>query len=510
MVNKPTLVIAGPGAGKTYGMVNEIIHSLKKLSPAKYMIVITYTNSATNNIKERLAKRIQIPPNLFIGTMHSFLNKFIVIPFSSFLNNEIKGEKLFIQCQTDDIFEKIKKETKKIYDFKEASFVKKKIRISMQKSGYITYDQTVTLAKQCFENKRIKKIISNRIQYLFVDEFQDTGNNIFYIIDTIRKEKLTQIYCVGDPEQYIQSFASTIKNFTQIPILKASNTNSYELEINYSNFRSSESITTFLNNFNGRSFGSNTFSQNCINENESEPVKFIDKFENVSNMIPIFFSECDKLIIHNNDRCILSKKKDVIKRIISALGDNIISPAKSNNISPIKEIMATLLSSLNLNQSEYLEKYNSTIFELRKICIQILKEIKTGTIENENTFFKYVTEELKLEVKSTVPIKLGNLRINASTISKKDAVVVSNIHNYKGLESEAVLAIAKTEEELLLWIEMNQAIRDAKRNNETTDYPRLGYVAFSRAKQLLCISCLEKISDESKTKFTELNVEIVG
>ena len=29
MPNKPILVIAGPGAGKTYGMVNEIIQSLK-------------------------------------------------------------------------------------------------------------------------------------------------------------------------------------------------------------------------------------------------------------------------------------------------------------------------------------------------------------------------------------------------------------------------------------------------------------------------------------------------
>ena len=509
MANKPILVIAGPGAGKTFGMVNEIIHSLNKLSPAKYMVVITYTNSATNNIKERLAKRIQIPPNLFIGTMHSFLNKFIVIPFSSFHNNDIKGEKLFIQCQTDDVFDKIKKETKKTYDFKEENFIKKKIRTSMQKNGYITYDQTVTIAKQCFENKRIKKIISNRIQYLFVDEFQDTSNSIFFIIESIRKEKQTQIYCVGDPEQYIQSFSSTIKDFTKIPILKTTSLSSYETRINQSNHRSSKPITNFLNKFNGRVFGSNTFSQNCINDIESEPVKFIDKFENISNMIPLFFSECDKLKIKNNDRCVISKKNDVIKRIISAFDNNIISPAKSNNISPIKEIMATLLSSLNLNQSEYLEKYNSTIFELRKICIQILKEIKAGVIENENTFFKYVTEELKLEIKTTVPIKLANLRINAAIISKQNAIVVSNIHNYKGLESKAVLAIAKTEEELLLWIETDQTIRDTKRNKETTDYPRLGYVAFSRAEKLLCITCLEKISNETKTKLTALNVELI-
>jgi DNA helicase-2/ATP-dependent DNA helicase PcrA len=509
MTNKPKLVIAGPGAGKTYGMVNEIIHSLKHLSPAKYLIVITYTNSATNNIKDRLAKRIQIPQNLFIGTMHSFLNRFIVIPFSSFHNNLIKGEKMFIQCQTSDIFEKFRKEKNKKYTPKDSAIIQKRIKVAMSKYGYITYDQTLSIAKECFENKLIKKIISNRIQYLFVDEFQDTGNNVFFIIDAIRKEKKTEIYCVGDPEQYIQSFSSKIKNFNNIPILKTSKSNSYELKINNSNHRSSESITTFLNKFNGRNFGSNIFSQNCINKNENESVKFLDKFENVSNMIPLFFSQCDKLKIHNNDRCILSKKKYVIKRIISALDDNIISPTKSNNISPIKEIMATLLSSLSLNKSEYLKKHNSTIFELRKICIQILKEIKTGVIDNENTFFNYVTEQLKLEVKTTVPIKLGNLRINASTISKKDAIVVSNIHNYKGLESEAVLAIAKTEEELLLWIETNQTIRDAKRNNETTDYPRLGYVAFSRAKQLLCISCLEKISDETKQKLTELSVDIV-
>lgn len=56
-MSKPKLIIAGPGAGKTYGMVNEIISSLSELSPARYMVVITYTNSATDNIKNRLVYR---------------------------------------------------------------------------------------------------------------------------------------------------------------------------------------------------------------------------------------------------------------------------------------------------------------------------------------------------------------------------------------------------------------------------------------------------------------------
>ena len=74
------------------------------------------------------------------------------------------------------------------------------------------------------------------------------------------------------------------------------------------------------------------------------------------------------------------------------------------------------------------------------------------------------------------------------------------------MESEAVLAIAKTEEELLLWIETDNTIREAKGDNEKTDYPRLGYVAFSRAERLLCIACLEKVSDITLKKLEMLGV----
>jgi DNA helicase II / ATP-dependent DNA helicase PcrA len=78
-------VIAGPGAGKTTGMIEEIISKLPDLYtyPYRHMAVITYTNAAADDIKEKLNKYCNIPPNIFIGTIHSFLNKFILIPFGS-------------------------------------------------------------------------------------------------------------------------------------------------------------------------------------------------------------------------------------------------------------------------------------------------------------------------------------------------------------------------------------------------------------------------------------------
>lgn len=506
-MSKPKLIIAGPGAGKTYGMVNEIISSLSELSPARYMVVITYTNSATENIKNRLAKRIQIPKNLFIGTMHSFLNKFIVIPFSSFHNNEISGEKLFIQCQIDDIFQKATKGQK--VDYKAANFIKKKLKTKMNSNGYITYDQTLSIAKECMRNKDIRRIVSNRIQFLFVDEFQDTSNSIYSIIDNIRKEKKTKIYCVGDPEQHIQSFDSGIRTFANLPILKCANSSQFEVVLNKKNHRASQGITSFINNFNGRQFGDDVFEQESQSEEESEKVRFISDFGNITQMIPKFFGLCDELLIENTERCLIAKKNDVVNRISASLNHNIITPKKSGNLSPIKEIKATLLASLGMNHTEFCKKYNVDEYGITKYSIQIFKAIRTGVITNENTFGNFVQNELGLKLASEVPFKINNLRINMSPDKIEDAVIVSNIHNYKGLESDAVFAIAKTHDELKLWLDTNFDTRDLYRDKETTDYPRLGYVAFSRARKLLCIGCLEQIDDLTTQKLEDFDVEII-
>jgi DNA helicase-2/ATP-dependent DNA helicase PcrA len=297
--------------------------------------------------------------------------------------------------------------------------------------------------------------------------------------------------------------------FNNIPILKSSNSNHFEVSINRDNWRSTVNITDFLNQFNARHIGDNTFSQNSISQVQGETVKFISGFYNIVNLLPKFFEHCDRLKIINQERCIIAKRNEVVERIIAAMGHNVLTPKKRNNLKPLQEIKATLLSALGLSQTEYYEKYNANEYDIRKLCIQILKAIVAGEIHNENSFGLFVQDNLNLKLNPSAPIKIGNLRINNSPASFQSAVIVSNIHNYKGLESDAVLAIAKTEAELDLWIETDFAIRDAKRTNETTDYPRLGYVAFSRAKKLLCIGCLENISQVTKDKLEDLNVEII-
>ena len=85
-------------------------------------------------------------------------------------------------------------------------------------------------------------------------------------------------------------------------------------------------------------------------------------------------------------------------------------------------------------------------------------------------------------------------------------LVSSSIHKAKGLEASGVLVIAKTKSELMKWLEVdfNERAKDKQ------DLCRLGFVAFSRAKDFLCLSCLQSIDSEVKTKLAQLNIEIIN
>lgn len=508
-MEKPKLIIAGPGAGKTFNMVQGILDELKYLSPARYMVVVTYTNSATDNIKERLSKKIVPPPNLFIGTIHSFLNRFVVIPFSSLHDATIGNEKLFLQCQTDDVFESYQKSKGKKFTVKEAAYVKARIKDKLNAKGYISFDQTVSIARECVSNAKILEILSNRIQYLFVDEFQDTSNALFEIVDNIRRKKKTKIYCVGDPEQFIQSFDMKSKTFANIPILKTLGKTAFEVTFNTENHRSSEKIVAFLNNFNSRVVNCQIFRQISQTGITGDNVKFIPAFGSITTILPYFDQLCASAGINQTDRCVIAKKNDTVKRIVAALDHKYSPPAKHLVITPIKSIIDTLLSALGMSQREFCTTYKTNPLTLRKHAIAILKALQNQVIKDENTFGNFVVQNLGLTLKRGIPVKVENIRSFFQESVQTEVHTVSNIHTIKGLEAEAVLAVAKNEKELLLWIETDRQARETHRGKEETDYPRLGYVAFSRAKQLLCIACLEQISAETKTKLVTLGVELV-
>jgi len=71
--------IAGPGSGKTKTLISKIEYLIKKKNlNVKDLLVLTFTNSAANEIKERALKDINVKnQNMFFGTYHSIFKKLL-------------------------------------------------------------------------------------------------------------------------------------------------------------------------------------------------------------------------------------------------------------------------------------------------------------------------------------------------------------------------------------------------------------------------------------------------
>ena len=81
-------VCAGPGAGKTYWLVNHIknvLHNSDKLFRTRKIACITYTNIAVDTILKRLGTSSE---QVEVSTIHSFLYKNVVKPYASFVAEE--------------------------------------------------------------------------------------------------------------------------------------------------------------------------------------------------------------------------------------------------------------------------------------------------------------------------------------------------------------------------------------------------------------------------------------
>ena len=81
-------VLAGPGAGKTYWLVNhikEVLYTSERLDKSRKVACITYTNTAVEIIRERLGSSSN---QVEVSTIHSFLYKHVIKPYIHFIADE--------------------------------------------------------------------------------------------------------------------------------------------------------------------------------------------------------------------------------------------------------------------------------------------------------------------------------------------------------------------------------------------------------------------------------------
>lgn len=227
-VKGPVIVFAGAGSGKTRTLTYRIAYMIKEKNiPPFTILAITFTNKATNEMKNRLNKLIGEDANgLTVSTFHSLFAKIlrqeihhlgysrsfkiidevdqlsIISEVLRRLNldgkiyNPKRLQKRITYCKSHNIKPQHPQDLQ-IYDAYE---------LYMQSNNLLDFDDLLLKTYELFTS--FPKVLSKyqqRYTYILVDEFQDT-NMIQYNILKLLAEKSRNLFVVGDDDQSIYAF----------------------------------------------------------------------------------------------------------------------------------------------------------------------------------------------------------------------------------------------------------------------------------------------------------------
>jgi superfamily I DNA/RNA helicase len=229
-------VQAFPGSGKTTVLVAKLaILASKWTDPYKGICVISHTNVAREEIEKRLGntnigKKLLSYPH-FIGTVHSFCDTFIGLPWLHSVGNPVmlidkdivlekrwrmlKRDTLtFLKCQNrnESICESIDYPIALKLKYSKTSKTYKEIETCILNSfseGYFTFNEMLYISRYALKNKLvIPNLISNRFPFVFIDEAQDTNDIQWELLLSIFGNGLSKVQCFGDSNQAIFDISS--------------------------------------------------------------------------------------------------------------------------------------------------------------------------------------------------------------------------------------------------------------------------------------------------------------
>jgi len=223
-IENPVIIIAGAGSGKTNVIVNKFLHLLNYISPYE-ILILTFTNNAANEIKQRILKALNlddnisiIKNNLKIYTYHSFFYSIIKIYYQylGFLN----PPKIYLgnNCKDNACNSKI--------------------------DGINNFDDILQYVLKLFKNESILIEIAKMYKYILIDEYQDLNLLSDIIIKKIDYGRGNITYA-GDDDQSIYGFnGGDSINLLSFDLFYPSG----KAVLLQSNYRCNESIINFSNN----------------------------------------------------------------------------------------------------------------------------------------------------------------------------------------------------------------------------------------------------------------------
>ena len=458
----PVLVLAGAGSGKTTVLVNRIAYMIseKHIRPWN-ILAITFTNKAAREMKDRIERLLgDTAKGMWIGTFHS-----VCVRILRSCIDLLGYSRDFVSYDTADT-KTVMKECLRELDIDEKSFpvrnvlsiisnakndlmdaatfenvYKSDYRMSiiakiyyryqtkLRKNNAVDFDDIIlNTVKILSENPDVLSKYQDKFQYILVDEYQDTNNSQYLLINLLAQAN-RNLCVVGDDDQSIYKFRGAnignILNFED----DYSDVQKITLDQNY---RSTQNIldaaNSVISNNKGR-MGKSLWTSNgdgnkvfvYTGTNEYDEARYIARqikkhFDEQGS-----FSDCAILYRTNAQSRVIEEmlmRESVPYKVLSGL--------RFYDRKEIKDIIAYLRVVYNPNDDVSLARIINE--PKRKIGNATLEKARNIAREKETSLYDVISHADDYpEFKTAIKKLLGFSEIIQSLIKLKDTVTIEDL-----------------------------------------------------------------------------------
>ena len=539
------IILAGAGSGKTRVLTYKVIYLLKEknINPAN-ILMVTFTNKAASEMKERVNKVIKGGDKPLIATFHSLCAKILRIE-----GKYVGFSPSFSIYDTSDSLDGVKEAMKilnvSFRDFKPTSILatisqaKNQLINSSDYRNYargffqetvadiypvyqkilkennaLDFDDLILETVSLFNNSpEVLEKYQNKFKYILIDEYQDT-NQAQFILTKLLSKKSVNICVVGDFSQSIYSFRGA--NYRNLETFRHDfkDVKVFELSQNYRSTQkildSAYSIISknkghpILKLWTENSSGENITIYEARNEhNEAEFIieKIISESLSLTDVAVLYRTNAqsrviEEVFLHQAVPYVLVGgtrfyERREIKDVLSYLR-LVENPKDSISFKRVEKLGKARLSKFLEIQGQLKNEDLATI----EILDQVLKKTEYLSLydpkdEEDNMRLENIKElrSVAIEFPSLTSFLENVSLVEAEympdhpnkTGDKKDAVTLMTLHGAKGLEFPAVFMVG-----------MEEGIfphsRSLMNKEELEEERRLCYVGMTRAKKMLFLT----------------------
>ncbi|WP_454803180.1 UvrD-helicase domain-containing protein [Mucilaginibacter phyllosphaerae] len=486
------VIIANPGSGKTFVISEKIKLILPPILEFQGVIAISYTNKASNELKQRCFKDGLNPKGSFFGTIDRFYLREIILPFGKQLFGIPKVDVSVVK--RGDLAEEIREEMTWMDEAIDGDNISAAQLLVFKKfflNGLLVLESVSLLALHIFKNSiACQRYLKARYTHIIIDEYQDCGLEQHLLFLRIQKLGLTAI-AVGDANQSIFQFSGKSSEFLLELGGRKSEFRLFPLEFNHRCHPSIVNYSLLLLNSEAELLEAKelrVFEKQIIG-NEAQIANWLDL--NITAMQKKYkVSDFNKIgiLVHNG-------------RTGKIINQGLHTPHKYFENTPLDEdftiwsgIFRDILSlsfDRSISKTLFLDSFIDTELN-RKTAIAVLKIIEEIAVtlsvmdpKVDELIKKFIAVAVALHPAGNNKRSIELLReVLSSAIllsiyrpAQDGEVQIMTIHKSKGLEFDAVLHL-----DLYEWILPYKNYADGSYPNLSQDV-NLHYVGITRAKK---------------------------